>query len=81
MLTWLPNPMPMPRNIRPIISIVMFFAAALRAAPARNASAPTRIEALLPLFLVTKEAPNVEISPAKYSEDVKSVSIWLSYLQ
>lgn len=74
-LTWLPNPMPMPRNIRPMISIAMFIAAALKTAPAKKLSDPTMMLILLPLILVTYEAANVETRPAKYRDDVKSVRI------
>lgn len=64
-----------------MISIAIFTAAALITAPRKKLVAPTRMLPLLPHFLVTMDAPNVEMRPAKYREDVKSVRIWLSYLQ
>lgn len=73
--------MPTPSRILPMINIEMFTAAALRTAPRKKLIDPTIMLALRPLFLVTWEAPNVDTRAAKYNEDVKSVRIWLSYLQ
>ncbi|KAF5759282.1 hypothetical protein HanXRQr2_Chr16g0739381 [Helianthus annuus] len=66
---------------RPIMSMARFCAKAFRIAPRKKLTAPTRILALLPLFLVTWDATNVESRAAKYRDDVKSVRSWLSYLQ
>lgn len=74
-LTWLPNPMPTPRRIRPMINIEMFLAAALRIAPIKKLTEPAKMLAFLPLFFVTLEAPNVDTRAAKYRDEVKSVNI------
>lgn len=73
--TWFPNPMPIPRKIRPIINIEMLTAKAFKIAPKKKLTEPTIILPLLPRFLVTCEAAKVDMRPAKYREDVKSVSI------
>lgn len=52
-LTWLPNPMPTPSKIRPMMSIEMSIAAALRIAPKKKLIDPTIILDFLPFVLVT----------------------------
>lgn len=57
--------MPKPRRMRPMMSMAMFWAAALTTAPAKKLMEPQMMLALRPLFLVTWEAPKVETSAAK----------------
>ncbi|KAL5697478.1 hypothetical protein ACHQM5_028754 [Ranunculus cassubicifolius] len=63
------------------MSIAMLTAAAFKTAPKKKLNAPYRILTFLPIVRVTYDAANVETKPAKYSEDVKRVRSWLSYLQ
>ena len=79
--TWLAKPIPIPRKIRPNISMETFIAAPARIEPARNAMPPIRIDDLRPKALVTDEANKEATRPAMYNEDVKEVSSWLSNLQ
>lgn len=79
--TWLANPIPKPRKIRPIMSIATFWANPLIKAPAQNRIPPESIESLLPNFLVTVDATREDTRAAKYNDDVNIVSVWLSNLQ
>ncbi|OMO49838.1 hypothetical protein COLO4_38350 [Corchorus olitorius] len=66
--------MPQPRRMRPMISILIFCAVAFKIAPRKKLMEPTiMLPPLQPKFPVTQEAANVEIRPAKYSEEVKKM--------
>ncbi|THU46223.1 hypothetical protein C4D60_Mb09t02680 [Musa balbisiana] len=80
-LTWLAKPTPMPRRMRPRMSMRTFLAAPLSAAPIRKTSPPPNMDHLRPNVLVTIDAKKEAINAARYSDDVKVVSSWLSNLQ
>ncbi|RWW11408.1 hypothetical protein GW17_00024983 [Ensete ventricosum] len=67
--------------MRPRISIRTLTAAPLRAEPTRKVSPPPSMDHLRPKALVTDDAKKEAISAARYSDDVKLVSSWLSNLQ
>lgn len=64
-----------------MMSMATFSAAPLMAAPTRKVAPPRSIDHLRPNTRVTVEAKNEATSAARYSDDVKVVSSWLSYLQ
>lgn len=63
------------------MSMKTFLAAPLRVEPMRKVSPPPSIDHFRPNTLVTTEAKKEDTSAARYSDDVKRVSNWLSNLQ
>ncbi|URE29916.1 hypothetical protein MUK42_26356, partial [Musa troglodytarum] len=64
-LTWLANPTPMPRRMRPMMSMATSLAPPLIAAPPRKMSPPPSMEILLPKALVTAEATKEATNAAR----------------
>ena len=63
------------------MSMATLAAPALIAEPARNSTPPASMTAWRPAVLVTRLATSDESMAAMYSDEVKAVSSWSSYLQ
>ena len=79
--TWLANPIPKPRSIRPTINIHTAWAKPLRRAPAKKSRPPSNIDGFRPSLRVTVDATSDEIRAAKYNDDVNMVNVSLLYWQ
>lgn len=81
MSTSFPKPTPKPKRILPRMSIHLAREAALKMAPAMKNVDAMKIVGRRPSALQAFDAKKLATSAATYREDVKSCSIWSSYLQ